>query len=105
MTEIPFFGSEFERAAGEVARVMRLLSNERRLLILCKLATGEKSVSELTRDLSVRQSNVSQQLALLRQDGLVSSRREAQTVFYSLTDDNVRTIMELLYRLYCPQKD
>lgn len=105
MNEMSLVTTEFEQAASEVSRIMRMLSNERRLMILCKLAEGEKSVTELTRELEVRQSNVSQQLALLRQDGLVKGRRDAQTVFYSLSDDKVRQIMELLYRLYCPQQD
>lgn len=105
MTGSPLFLEvEFRRAAGEVAGVMRLLSNERRLMILCKLAEGEKSVTELVNELAIRQSNVSQQLALLRQEGLVSGRREAQTIYYSLTDGKVREIMKLLYLLYCARE-
>ncbi|MFP3942341.1 MAG: ArsR/SmtB family transcription factor [Alphaproteobacteria bacterium] len=97
--------AELEQSAAEVARIMRLLSNERRLMILCKLAEGEKSVTCLMTELGIRQSNVSQQLALLRQEGLVCGRREAQTIYYSLTDGKVRRIMELLYELYCAPED
>jgi len=106
MAETTLFpDTEFEKAADEVAGVMRLLSNKRRLMILCQLAEGERSVTDLTNELGVRQSNVSQQLALLREFRLVRGRREAQTVYYSLSDNKVRRIMELLYELYCGPDD
>ena len=80
---------------------MKVLSNEHRLMILCQLAEGEKSVGELAELLSVRQAALSQQLALLRKDGMVQTRRQAQNVFYSLAREDVRSLMGFLYETYC----
>jgi DNA-binding transcriptional ArsR family regulator len=96
--------SELERMmdkAQQASDVLKALSHEGRLLILCHLVTGEKSVGELERLLSARQAAVSQQLARLRLEGLVRPRRDGKTIYYSLTDDRPRRILELIYELYC----
>jgi ArsR family transcriptional regulator, virulence genes transcriptional regulator len=87
--------------ATEVADLMKILANSHRLLILCELHKGECNVSELQRAVGISQSALSQHLAKLRNENLVSVRREAQTIHYSLTDPNMRDVMALLYRLYC----
>lgn len=80
---------------------LKAISHEGRLMILCHLATGEKSVTELERLLSARQAAVSQQLGRLRLEGLVRPRREGKTIYYSLTDDKSRRIIGLVYELFC----
>ena len=87
--------------APRVSELMKVLSNEHRLMILCQLAEGEKSVGELAGLLNVRQAALSQQLALLRKDGMVKTRRQAQNVFYSLAREDVRNLMGFLYQTYC----
>jgi ArsR family transcriptional regulator, virulence genes transcriptional regulator len=90
-----------EPAAERVAVLMKLLANKHRLLALCQLAEGEKSVGELARSLGVREPAMSQQLAVLRREGLVRPRRNAQTIYYSLAREDVRRLMEFLYATYC----
>jgi len=90
-----------ERAAGRAAGLLRALANEHRLLILCQLAGGERGAGELVDAIALSQSAVSQHLARLRQDGLVSTRREGQAIFYALASAEVRRIIETLYDLYC----
>ncbi len=80
---------------------LKAISHEGRLMILCHLASGEKSVTELETLLSARQAAVSQQLGRLRLEGLVQPRREGKTIYYSLTDDKSRRIIELVYELFC----
>jgi DNA-binding transcriptional ArsR family regulator len=80
---------------------LKALSHEGRLMILCSLAHGEKSVTELEQMLSSRQAAVSQQLARLRQEKLISARREGKQIFYSLTDERARRIIEQVYELFC----
>lgn len=80
---------------------LKAISHEGRLMILCHLATGEKSVTELEELLSARQAAVSQQLGRLRLEGLVRPRREGKTIYYSLTDDKSRKIIGLVYELFC----
>lgn len=88
-------------AAPRVSELMKVLANEHRLMILCQLAGGEKSVGELADLLGVRQAAISQQLALLRKDGMVTTRRQAQNVFYSLAREDVHSLMGFLYETYC----
>lgn len=85
---------------GQANAVLRALANENRLMILCLLAEGEKSVSELETMTGARQPTVSQQLARLRAASLVGSRREGKTIFYSLADDRARRILEFLDEEY-----
>ncbi len=92
---------DLERSAAEAASLMRSLASEKRLTILCQLAEGEKSVGELCRALGLSQPNASQQLAVLRSEGLVQTRRDAQTIFYSLQGEAARRVIEVLHDLYC----
>lgn len=92
---------EMQIASRRAADLMRSLANETRLLLLCQLVEGERSVGELADTLELRPSTVSQQLALLRREKLVRTRRDAQTIHYSLAGDEARRILEVLYSLYC----
>ena len=87
--------------AQEASDFLKALSHEGRLMILCSLAHGEKSVTELEQMLSSRQAAVSQQLARLRQEKLITARRDGKQIFYSLTDDRARRIIEQVYELFC----
>jgi DNA-binding transcriptional ArsR family regulator len=87
--------------AQEASDFLKALSHEGRLMILCSLAHGEKSVTELERMMSLRQAAVSQQLARLRQEKLITARRDGKQIFYSLTDDRARRIIEQVYELFC----
>jgi DNA-binding transcriptional ArsR family regulator len=96
--------NELERMADNAKRAsdfLKALAHESRLMILCILAEGEKSVSELERLLSLRQPTVSQQLARLRADGLVSTRREGKIIYYSLASAEARVIIGAIYDLFC----
>jgi DNA-binding transcriptional ArsR family regulator len=88
-------------AADRASELLKALSNRHRLLIVCQLIDGERSVGELAGFLGLRDSTVSQHLALLRKDGLVSARRDAQTIYYSIASDPARDILTTLYRVYC----
>lgn len=90
-----------EQTAGRVSGLMKTLSHPRRLMVLCQLVEGERSVGELARRLGMREPAMSQQLALLRKDGLVATRRDGQTIYYSLARDDVRRLMGFLYETYC----
>jgi DNA-binding transcriptional ArsR family regulator len=87
--------------AGEAAQLLKALGNEQRLLILCNLLDGPLSVGELNQRIELSQSALSQHLALLRELGLVDTRREAQTIYYSLPDGPVVRVMALLQEIYC----
>ncbi|MBW8269728.1 ArsR/SmtB family transcription factor [Caldovatus aquaticus] len=92
-----------EEKAAEAARLLRLLGNENRLLVLCHLAAeGEMSVGALAETLHLSQPALSQHLARLREDGLVATRKEAQAVFYRLADPRVARLLALLRELFCP---
>ncbi len=89
--------------AGEAARLLRLLANENRLLLLCHLvAEGEMTVGALAEAVGLSQPALSQHLALLREEGLVATRKEAQAVFYRLADPRAARVLTLLRDLYCP---
>ena len=87
--------------ALSAADFLKALAHEGRLLILCHLASGEKSVSDLEQLLHYRQAAVSQQLARLRLEGLVTYRRDGKTIYYSLVDQKSRKVIELVYDLFC----
>ncbi len=87
--------------AGAATAFLKTLAHEGRLMILCHLNGEEKSVGELERLLDMRQAAVSQMLARLREEGLVSTRREGKTVYYTLADGNVKQMIGLLYSLFC----
>ena len=87
--------------AQDASNLMKALAHEGRLMILCHLSSGEKSVTELENLLESRQAAVSQQLARLRLEGLVSARREGKAIYYSLTDDRPKRILEVIYDMFC----
>ena len=91
-----------EAHAADAAQLLKALANEQRLHILCNLLDGPLSVGELNQRLNLSQSALSQHLALLREMDLLDTRREAQTIFYSLPDGPVVQIMALLQDIYCP---
>ncbi len=84
---------------------LKALSHESRLLLLCLIAERERSVSDLETILSLRQPTVSQQLARLRSDQLVKTRRDGKTMYYSLANNDVRRIIELIYDIFCKDND
>lgn len=87
--------------AADAASFLKAISHEGRLMILCHLVTGEKSVTELEQLLSARQAAVSQQLSRLRMEGLVVPRREGKAIYYSLADERSTRVLELVYELFC----
>ena len=87
--------------APDAAALMKALGHESRLVILCSLAEGERSVGELNELVPLSQSALSQQLARLRRDGLVETRREAQTIYYSLRPGPADRVIHLLHEIYC----
>ncbi len=89
--------------AHTAAEFLKAISHEGRLMILCHLATGEKSVTELEDLLSARQAAVSQQLSRLRLEGLVTPRREGKAIYYRLTDRRAIQMLEVVYDLFCKQ--
>ena len=80
---------------------LKALSHETRLLLLCLLSEKERSVTDLENSLSLRQPTISQQLARLRLDGLVTTRREGKTVYYSIADDDIKRVIALLHEIFC----
>jgi DNA-binding transcriptional ArsR family regulator len=95
--------AELERKAGEAAGLLKLLANENRLLILCRLAmAGEMSVTALVEAADLSQSALSQHLAKMRDDGLLATRRDAQTIYYRIADPNAARLLALLKDIYCP---
>jgi len=96
---------DMELHAADAASLMKALGNESRLMILCVLAEGERSVSDLNTIVPLSQSALSQQLARLRQQNLVKTRRESQTIFYSLSDGPADQVINLLHDIYCGSVD
>ncbi len=88
-------------AADEASALLKALAHRHRLIIICQLTEKERSVGELAELLDVRDSTVSQHLALLRKDGLVTTRRDGQTIWYSIGSPQAREIVRTLYREYC----
>ncbi|MGB8276497.1 MAG: metalloregulator ArsR/SmtB family transcription factor [Methylovirgula sp.] len=87
--------------AEDAAELLKALANRHRLLIICQLIEGEHSVGELAEFLGIRDSTVSQHLALLRKDGLVTARRDGQTIWYAIGSAPARAVLETLYDIYC----
>jgi DNA-binding transcriptional ArsR family regulator len=94
---------EVERNVEVAVNLLKALSNEKRLLIICALYKGEKSVGELEEIVGLSQSALSQHLARLRRDGLVNTRRNAQTIYYSMTDSSTQAVLQCLYDIYTPE--
>ncbi|MDW3145046.1 metalloregulator ArsR/SmtB family transcription factor, partial [Vibrio sp. 2094] len=92
---------EMEKNSAKAVVLLKAMANERRLQILCMLHNQELSVGELCTKLELSQSALSQHLAWLRRDELVATRKEAQTVYYTLKSDEVKTLIQTLHGLYC----
>ena len=92
---------ELQSKAGIVEDLLKSVGNKNRLIVLCELLKGERSVSSLQNAIGLSQSALSQHLARLREDGIVSTRRKSQTIYYSLASDKVARLIGVLYQLYC----
>ena len=90
-------------SAADVSDLLKLLGHPDRLMVLCQLKFGEQSVGELSKNLGIKQSPLSQHLARMRHEGVVTSRRDAQTMYYSIADKKVAQVISTLYELYCEQ--
>jgi DNA-binding transcriptional ArsR family regulator len=97
--------SQMQEHAADAAGLMKALGNESRLMILCLLTEGERSVSDLNELIPLSQSALSQQLARLRQQGLVKTRRESQTIYYALANGPADQVIQLLHQIYCGKAD
>jgi DNA-binding transcriptional ArsR family regulator len=94
-------GNEMLSAADEASGLLKVLANRHRLVIICQLIEKERSVGELAALLNIRDSTVSQHLALLRRERLVEARRDGQTIWYSIGSAPLREVVRTLYRIYC----
>ncbi|WP_029934778.1 ArsR/SmtB family transcription factor [Sphingomonas sp. UNC305MFCol5.2] len=102
MLKPPMDLATFEAKAGQVADTLKAIGNARRLMLLCKLVEhGEVTVGDLARDVGLSQSACSQHLARMRDEGLVTYRRESQTLWYAIADTRVEMLLATLYQLYC----
>ena len=90
-------------AAGEAVATLKLLGNEDRLLLLCQLSQGESSVGDLEARLGIQQPTLSQQLGVLRHEGVVTTRRDGKRIFYRISEPRLLRLLETLYELYCPR--
>lgn len=97
--------ARLKQKAPEAADLLRQLASPTRLLILCHITHGERAVGEMERDLGLKQPGLSQQLAELRQAGLVKTRRESRSIYYSIADDRVRALMGMLHDIFCAVPD
>lgn len=95
---------EMQAAAARACRLMKVLANPDRLLILCQLSQGERKVGELEELLGIGQPTLSQQLTVLREDELVRTRREGKSIFYALSSPKVLAVMQVLYEQFCVLK-
>lgn len=94
--------TQFQANAGAAAKLLRALANERRLMILCQLAEDERSVGQLLPMVGLSQSALSQHLAVLREEGIVATRREAQVVWYRIADQAAVKVVSTLAEIFCP---
>ena len=92
------------QGAAQAVAALKLLANEDRLLLLCQLSQGEMCVSELEAQLGIRQPTLSQQLGVLRAEGVVTTRRQGKNIYYSMADPAMLDIVAVLHRLYCPKE-
>ena len=103
-TSQPIIDPQLLRAgAAQAAGVLKIMANEDRLMLLCQLSQGEHCVGELQTELGIGQPTLSQQLAVLRNEGVVNTRREGKNIYYSVADARTLEILVLLHRLYCPE--
>src|SRR5665647_3718673 len=96
--------TRFEANAADASKLLRVLGNERRLMILCQLTGGERSVGELLPLVGLSQSALSQHLAVLRDEGVVATRREGQTIWYRINDPAAFKVVATLAEIFCPPK-
>ena len=96
--------AELAARAGEVAELLRTLANRNRLMLVCTLVEGEYSVGQLEEMLGIRQPTLSQQLTVLREAGLVETRRDAKQVFYRLTAAKAARLVEALHQIFCSEE-
>ena len=101
--ETQFNPEQMASAAAEASELMRTLGHRDRLMVLCHLISGEKSVGELAGLLEIPQSPLSQHLARMRKEELVTTRREAQTIYYSIASSEATRMVELMHELYCSE--
>jgi len=92
------------QAAGEAVAALKALGNPERLLLLCQMSQGEISVADLEAQLDIHQPTLSQQLGVLRREGMVATRREGRNVFYSVSDPRLLALLRTLYSQYCPKE-
>ncbi len=93
------------QAAGEAVSALKALGNPVRLLLLCQMSQGEISVGDLEAQLDIHQPTLSQQLGVLRREGVVNTRRDGKKIFYSVADARLLALLRTLYTLYCPRED
>lgn len=96
---------EMAESAKQATALLKALAHEGRLMILCHISSGEKTVTELEELLGQNQPAVSQQLARLREEGIIEARRVGRTIYYSLADGRARAVLELVYDLFCAKTD
>ncbi len=97
--------AKMQESAKTASDLLKLLGHPDRLMILCQLKTGEQSVGQLAANLDIKQSPLSQHLARMRHEGVVASRREAQTMVYSIANREVEELVTVLYTLFCAEED
>jgi DNA-binding transcriptional ArsR family regulator len=95
---------QLQKQAASATDLLKVMASRSRLLVLCQLLDGEKSVHDLEQKLKMRQSTLSQHLAILRREKFVKTRREAQFIYYALARDEIVTVLEALYSIYCAPK-
>jgi ArsR family transcriptional regulator len=93
--------NELRASANEASKLMKVMANVDRLMLLCQLSMGEKSVCELEDSLDIRQPTLSQQLTILRQSGLVATRREGKNIFYRISSQSALAVMQVLHQEIC----
>lgn len=97
--------SAMKQAASQTASLLKTLGNPDRLILLCQLTQGEACVSDLEQQLGIQQPTLSQQLTVLRNDGLVKTRREGKRIYYAIADEKLFKLLNTLYQLYCPVQE
>jgi ArsR family transcriptional regulator len=101
MPELAIDIETLKSSAQEACQLMKVLANQDRLLLLCQISQGEKCVSDLEEALDIHQPTLSQQLTVLRDEGLVTTRREGKYIYYSIANPAVMEVLEVLYRNFC----
>jgi DNA-binding transcriptional ArsR family regulator len=94
-----------QASAKTATDLLKLLGHPDRLMVLCQLKTGEQSVGELSQNLGIKQSPLSQHLARMRHEGVVNSRRDGQTIYYSISGEKVEKVVGVLYELFCDEDE